>query len=59
MAHLAELGYDVVAAVAQYPDDVRALPKLGIDVVINLYEGAGEQLVDEALDACRERSAAD
>lgn len=39
----------VTAAVAQYPDDARALRELGVDTVMNLYEGAGEQLVDLTL----------
>lgn len=47
----------VTAAVAQYPDDARALEALGVDTVMNLYEGAGEQLVDLALERLNERHA--
>lgn len=37
--------------------DERALEALGVDTVMNLYEGAGEQLVDLALERLNERHA--
>ncbi|WP_298444862.1 cation:proton antiporter family protein [Gordonia sp. (in: high G+C Gram-positive bacteria)] len=43
----------VVASVALYREDVRELEELGIDVVIHLYQGAGEALADRAVEAVR------
>ena len=39
------------AAVAQYVDEYRELKALGIDKVINVYDGAGETLAEHAYDA--------
>lgn len=38
-----------VAAMARYPDHVRQLTDAGADVVLQVYEGAGAQLADEAV----------
>ncbi len=44
-------GGAAVASVALYREDVKELEDLGIDVVIHLYEGAGEALADRAVEA--------
>ncbi len=41
----------IIAAVALYRDDAKELEKLGIDVVLHLYAGAGEALADRAAEA--------
>lgn len=41
----------VVASVALFREDVRELKELGIDVVMHLYQGAGEALADRAVEA--------
>ncbi len=50
------IGYKrgTVAAVALYREDVEELQDLGIDVVVHLYEGAGEALADRAVEDQRE-----
>lgn len=44
-------GEAVVASVALYREDVGELEELGVDVVIHLYQGAGEALADRAVEA--------
>ncbi|MGB3603461.1 cation:proton antiporter [Gordonia sp. (in: high G+C Gram-positive bacteria)] len=44
-------GGATVASVALYREDVDELEDLGLDVVIHLYEGAGEALADRAVEA--------
>ncbi|GAC57296.1 putative solute/hydrogen antiporter [Gordonia hirsuta DSM 44140 = NBRC 16056] len=44
-------GGAVIASVALYREDVHELKDLGVDVVIHLYQGAGEALADRAVDA--------
>ena len=44
-------GGAVVASVALYREDVQELEEMGIDVVIQLYHGAGEALADRAVAA--------
>lgn len=53
LRELRRIGYDsgVIAAVALYRDDAKELEKLGIDVVLHLYAGAGEALADRAAEA--------
>lgn len=53
LRELRRVGYDdgVIAAVALYRDDAKELEKLGIDVVLHLYAGAGEALADRAAEA--------
>ena len=53
LRELRRIGYDtgVIAAVALFRGDARELEKLGIDVVLHLYAGAGEALADRAAEA--------
>ncbi len=44
-------GGATVASVALYREDVKELEELGLDVVIHLYEGAGEALADRTVQA--------
>jgi len=44
-------GSAIVASVALYREDVAELEDMGIDVVIQLYRGAGEALADRAIAA--------
>lgn len=45
----------IIAAIALYRDDAKELEKLGIDVVLHLYAGAGEALADRAAEALHPR----
>lgn len=53
LAELRRAGYTrgTVAAVALYREDVDELERLGIDVVVHLYGGAGAELADQAVEA--------
>jgi predicted Kef-type K+ transport protein len=53
LRELRQIGYQkgTVAAVALYREDVEELEKLGLDVVVHLYAGAGEALADRAVEA--------
>lgn len=42
-----------VAAVAQYDDQVREMRALGADTVLQMYNGVGTQLADEAMELAR------
>jgi predicted Kef-type K+ transport protein len=52
LRELRQLGYErgAVAAVALYREDVEELEKLGLDVVVHLYAGAGEAQADRAVE---------
>jgi len=44
---LQEYGYQGrIAATSQYPEEVRALKKAGVDFAFNIYEEAGAGLAD-------------
>ncbi len=53
LRQLRRTGYrdGIIAAVALYREDARELEKLGLDVVLHLYAGAGEALADRAAEA--------
>lgn len=53
LRELRRIGYSdgIIAAVALFRDDAKELEKLGIDVVLHLYAGAGEALADRAVEA--------
>lgn len=56
LRRLHQSGFDgVVAAVAQYDDQVREIREQGADVVIQLYDGVGLALAESAVDMARPR----
>ncbi|MDN5850239.1 MAG: cation:proton antiporter [Nitrococcus sp.] len=53
LRELRRIGYQkgTVAAVAFYREDVEELEKLGLNVIVHLYAGAGEALADRAVES--------
>lgn len=60
LRELRQSGYrkGTVAAIALYREDVEELEALGLDVIVNLYSGAGETLADRSVEAGGSRSGA-
>ncbi|MDN5760869.1 MAG: cation:proton antiporter [Microlunatus sp.] len=55
LRQLRSIGYadTTIAAIALYREDIEELEALGIDVVVHLYEGAGEAIADRAAEAAK------